>query len=134
VNLDTYDTPDDLYRARGENLNQNRPLFTGDVFRDVTIPGCQETGLGIIVAHPCSFRVGEGKLTDRALAAVVRESQREGRNAWTRGFFDRMPLPDLDGCGFWVAYLDEIGRAETDRLYRGQRVACLSQGHGKVLN
>jgi hypothetical protein len=127
VNLDTYESPDDLYRARGDDVNPNRPLFTGDVLRDVAIPGCQDGGMAIIIAHPCSFRVGDGKLAERTLASVVREEPRQGPGAWTRGFFDRMPLPDLDGPGFWACDLDLIGRADTEAFLRTERTACLSE-------
>jgi hypothetical protein len=82
VNLDTYNEPEDLYRARADEVNPNRPLFTGDVFRDVPIPGTQDHGMALILAHPCSFRMGAGKLADRILVAAVRGISKQGRNAW----------------------------------------------------
>jgi hypothetical protein len=105
VNLDTYDSPDGLYSARGGEVNPNRPVFTGDVFRDVAIPGVQAEGMALVVAHPCSFRVGEGQLAERLLAARVEPTAKQGPNAWRNGFLDRMPLTDLDGTGYWVGHL-----------------------------
>lgn len=127
MNLDTYNDPGELYRARGEDVNPNRPLFTGDVFEDVPVPSTQDNGMALILAHPCSFRVGEGRLADRVLVAAVHQTPKQGANVWKRGFLDRMPLPDLDGPGFWAAYFEETGRAVTDDLLATKRLACLSE-------
>lgn len=127
MNLDTYDSTDDLYAARGAEVNPNRPVFTGDVFRDAAIPGVQTEGMALVVAHPCSFRVGEGRLAERLLAARVEPIAKQGPNAWRNGFFDRMPLPDLDGTGYWVGHLDKIGRSLTADLLETERMACLSE-------
>lgn len=126
MNLDTYGTADDLYLARGGEVNPNRPLFTGDVFRNLEVPGVQGSGMAFIIAHPCSFRVGDGQLADRLLAASVEPAAKQGPNAWCRGFLDRMPLTDLDGTGYWVGHLDKIGRSLTTDLSATERVACLS--------
>jgi hypothetical protein len=126
VNLDTYSNSDDLYLARGDEVNPNRPVFTGDVFRDVPIPGVQEAGMALVVAHPCSFRVGEGQLADRLLVARVEPTTKQGPNAWRTRFLDRMPLADLDGPGYWVGQLDYVGRSLTADLLATERMACLS--------
>lgn len=127
MNLDTYDDPGDLYLTRGDDVNPNRPLFTGDVLQDVEIPGVQESGMAVVLAHPCSFRVGQGRLAERVLVASVREMQRPGRNAWTRGYLNRTPLPDLDGPGFWAGYFDDLGKALSEELLSTRRTACASQ-------
>jgi hypothetical protein len=126
MNLDTYEEPSSLYRSRGEEVNPHRPLFTGDVLRDVPVPGTQDGGMALVLAHPCSFRAGGGQLSDRVLVCSVSAMSKAGANAWRTGFFSRMPLPDLDGPGFWAASLDEIGRALVDDLLVTQRLACLS--------
>jgi hypothetical protein len=126
MNLDTYGEAAALYIARGAEVNANRPLFTGDVFRDIIIPGLP-AGLAMIVAHPCTFRRGAGELRERVLASVVGPMQREGPNAWARGLFDRMPLPDLDGNGMWAARFGDIGQAAISDLLAAERVACLSE-------
>jgi hypothetical protein len=38
LSLETFETPDDLYLARGDEVNPLRPLFTGDVVAGVAIP------------------------------------------------------------------------------------------------
>jgi hypothetical protein len=126
VNLDTYDDPAALYLTRGGDVNPYRPLFTGDVFQDVPIPGTQDGGMALILAHPCTFRMSAGRLADRVLVAAVHETAKEGRNAWKRGLLDRMPLPDLDGSGFCAAYFDQTGRALVKDLLGTSRLACLS--------
>lgn len=98
MNLDTYDSPDDLYLARGGEVNPNRPIFTGDVLRNVPIPGVQDEGMALVLAHPCSFRVDQGQLADRLLVARVKPMTKQGAKVWTSGFLDRMPLTDLDGA------------------------------------
>lgn len=85
MSLDTYVAPEDIYRARGDEVNPHRPLFTGDVYRDVAIPGTQEGGMAVVLAHPCSFRKGPA-LIDRILVAAVRETSKFGASGWTRGY------------------------------------------------
>jgi hypothetical protein len=53
MNLDTFGDPSSFYRTRGEEVQRERPLFTGDVFRNVAIPETQEGGMALILAHPC---------------------------------------------------------------------------------
>jgi len=127
VTLATYTDPEELYLARGGEVNPNRPLFTGDVLLDVSIPGVQGRGLGIVVAHPCSIRGRQGRLTDRILVAAVRSRERVSRTSWADGFYDLCPLPDLNGHGYCVGHLDELGRAATSDAMGTVRVACLSE-------
>lgn len=116
-----------LYLARGEEVNANRPLFTGDVILDIPIPGVQDAGPAIIVAHPCSIRGTAGRLLDPTLAAAVRPQDQISRKSWPDGFYDRSPLPELGDLGYCVTWLDQIGRAETDRVVDATRIACLSE-------
>jgi len=127
VSLDTYTDAGSLYTARTGEVNANRPTFTGDVFRNMAIPGVQQEGLAMIVAHPCSFRKGAGQLNQRVLVTTVEPVQKVGRNAWTKGLFDRMPLPDLDGDGMWAAHFGGIGHASTSDFRTPNRFACLSE-------
>ena len=127
MTLETYEAPDDLYLARGEDVNPLRPLFTGDVVADLAIPGVQDGGLAAIVAHPCSMRGKDARLEPRVLAAAVAGSGKIGRTAWVTGNFGLMPLPDLLEAGqLWVARLDDIGKALTADIMAGVRFACLS--------
>lgn len=126
MSLDTYNTPDELYVARGDEVNPNRPLFTGDVFAPLAVAGLDTPTMVMVIAHPCSFRAG-ALLADRVLVAAVRPCDNHGRGAWTRGLFDRTPLPDLLGTGHWAAHLDEIARAHSNQLEVAERIASLSE-------
>jgi len=127
LSLETFEQPGDLYLARGDDINPLRPLFTGDVVADVAIPGVQDGGMAVVVAHPCSMRGKDAQLEPRMLAASVAEHGKVGRAAWAKGNFGLMPLPDLLEAGkLWVARLDDIGKAVTADMMTGVRVACLS--------
>ena len=126
MELATYSDSASLYRARGGDVNLYRPLFTGDVFRDIGIPGLPGTGLALVIAHPCSFRGGEGRLGPTVLVARVQTVAKEGASAWASRFYDKMPLPDLDGPGYWAGLFDSIGLATSEALLADERVACLS--------
>lgn len=105
-----------------------RPLFTGDVLADVAIPGVQDGGLAMIVAHPCAMRGRNAQLEQRILTVAVRSHEKVGRAAWREGYSDRMPLPDLVEEGAChVAHLAEMGKAVCEHLERGARMACLSE-------
>lgn len=126
--LETYKSADQLYQARAEEINALRPLFSGDVLADVGIPGVQDGGMAMIVAHPCAMRGKNAQLKVRILAAAVRPHEQVGRGAWTRGYSDRVPLPDLVEEGsFHVAQLDDVGKVRRDELDVAARLACLSE-------
>ncbi|MGO9873304.1 MAG: hypothetical protein ACLPVY_05840 [Acidimicrobiia bacterium] len=127
MTLASYDDSGELYLTRGDEVKPNRPLFTGDVFLDVAVPGVQDGGLVIVVAHPCSLRGAQGRLLERSLVSVVHSHDKVSRTSWPNGFYDRMPLPDLDEHGFCVALLDQLGSAATADLTASVRVACLSE-------
>ena len=55
MSLQTFEKPGDLYLARGDEVNPFRPLFTGDIVADAAIPGVQDGGKAVVVAHPCSM-------------------------------------------------------------------------------
>ena len=128
MNLATYEAAAELYLARGDDVNPNRPVFTGDVFRNIGIPGVQTEGVGLVVAHPCSFRVGNGRLAECVLMARVEPIGKQGARAWAKRFFDRMPLEDVEGeHSYWAAHLDKVGRAVASDLLATERLACLSE-------
>lgn len=126
MSLETYDSVDELYLARSGEVNPCRPLLTGDVIQDVDIPGTDGRAPAIIIAHPCQMRGKNAKLNARILCARVHSHCQVDKTAWTTGFYDRMPLPDLVGDGaLHVGDLNMIGLAETRQLDGGQRMACL---------
>jgi hypothetical protein len=127
MTLEVWECPDQLYAARGGEVNSLRPLFTGDVFEDVAIPGIQPGGMAMIIAHPCSMRGQEARLEPGVLMAAVEEGEKTGKSAWARGYYGLMPLPELtEADTLFVARLDDIGKAETASLLSGTRIACLS--------
>ena len=127
MSLSDWEAAQSLYLARAGEVSEYRPLFIGDVIRGPSIGGAPATDLVMIIAHPCAMRSGP-HLSPSVLAAAVRPHAAEAPARWVDGFFNRMPLPDLDGDGgsFHVAWLDQIGLVSTADLQNGERIACLS--------
>ena len=126
MNLEKAINPDRLYHALSADVDDARPLFTGDVLESVDIPGVGKS-TAIVIAHPCSIRGRLGSLKERILVAAVTEHQKLPDDKWIAGYFDRMPLAGLPiRGGFHVARLDQLGLAETDEVRRAIRIACLS--------
>ena len=59
-----------LYRARGDEVAAQRPLFTSDVFFDVNVEGEEQTRNVVVLQHPCVIRKGI-ELTPNLLVAEV---------------------------------------------------------------
>ncbi len=116
-----------LYLALGDDVNPARPIFTGDVFEHVDIPGVG-TASAIVIGHPCSIRGRNGSLQDRIPVAAIEDHQIHPPESWAKGFFDRMPLPGLPLSGeYHAARLGEFGLAATSSLETSKRIACLSE-------
>ena len=113
MTLDSWEVPGHLYLARADEVPHSRPLFTGDVFEDVPIPGVQESGGAIVLAHPCSIRGKNAKLLESILVGAVGAPDEVPPQKWESGYLDRMPLPELGGpdTSFAVAWLGRIGLA-----------------------
>jgi hypothetical protein len=128
LSLDGCEAPDRLYLARGAEVSPCRPLFTGDVLEDIAIPGVQEHGAAMVIAHPCGMRGRQAQLLERILFAAVTPHDPVPGHKWSEGFYDRMPLPELRGPGeeFAAAWLDRLGRAARDDVLGSDRIACLS--------
>ena len=115
-----------LYWAIGPEVSQHRPLFTGDIFACVEIPGVGKSP-AIVIGHPCSFRGRSGKLAERIPVASVKPHQRLPPQNWSKGYFNRMPLSALPlEDEFHVAWLDQFGLGLTSSLLEAKRIACLS--------
>src|SRR5437867_724925 len=108
----TLDSPahaDDLYRYRGDPVPRERPLFQGDVFKDVEIPGLDDgPGYGMVVTHPCTMR-NNGLVRDRLLVGRVSQGA-EVPLPW-EGNYKIMPLPGLvpGDQRHWRLTFDEVG-------------------------
>jgi len=59
-----------LFRARGDEVVAQRPIFTGDIFFDVTVEGEGSAKNVIVLQHPCVIRRGI-ELTPKLLVAEV---------------------------------------------------------------
>ncbi|MCA1601251.1 MAG: hypothetical protein LC776_06280, partial [Acidobacteria bacterium] len=108
MSLDTWDDPEQLFLVRGADVSASRPLFTGDILDGVPIPGVQDDGTAMVVAHPCSMRGRAAQLLDRITVVAVRPHDYVPPHKWRDGFYDRMPLPEVRGLGaaFAAAHLD----------------------------
>lgn len=127
ADLDCPRSADELYLARGGEVEPYRPVITGDIFEGVTIPGSDgEAGLAMILAHPCSMRRG-AHLRSHVQMAPVRQGGPIRLDGWD-GNYGVMPLPGLQEAGEMSdrAVFEEAGRVPTDLLTPGRRVACLS--------
>ena len=124
--LECLEAAEDLYlAATPDEVEPSRPMLTGDVFKDVNIPGVDHTGLGIVLTHPCSMRTDGVTLAKRLLMARVSASTAVPLRSWKKGHFKVMPLPLLMG-EHHSAPFDEMGMVESTSLCATNRVACLT--------
>jgi len=117
---------DEIYLARGDEVEPFRPIIQGDIFRDVTIPSLEAThDLAMVIAHPCNMRAG-AVLRPRVQMVPVLRHEPLTFDEWPEGHFRFFPLPNLllDNKHY-AARLDETGMVESAMLTCGRRVACL---------
>ncbi len=123
---------DSLYRARGTEVSATRPIFTGDVFTGVHLPG--STGKTkarsvIVLQHPCSMRTNGVDLAWQVLVAEVANRKELDEHGWVGGNYNLMPLPNIRPD---VANQRQHQAANFDNLYTvapdllTSRMACLS--------
>ena len=117
-----------LYRARGDEVVAQRPIFTGDIFFGVPVIGEDEPKNVVVLQHPCVIRKGL-TLTPKLLVAEVRPEQLRKPSQWTR-FPRQMPMAELvvDGspphyAGFFVDHQLVVSAS----LDVNRRVASMSQ-------
>jgi hypothetical protein len=121
-----------LYRARGDEVLQHRPIFTGDIFEKVVVQnpdGSTKRKNVIIVQHPCAMRSNGVDLVSRLLVAEVRNHKVIPPDEW-RGYGKSMPLPELippvaTGRRNQAGFFDELHLVGPQALT--DRIACLSQ-------
>ena len=125
---------EDLWLARGdEEVNPNRPILTGDVFKLGEIPGVSNeescgSELGMIVSHPCAMREGP-QLRSRIEVVRVLIGKPVEPTGWGQ-YKTRLPLPGLetdDDETEYYAALDLSGRIESSVIDLFARLACLSE-------
>src|SRR3954447_22221211 len=72
-----------LYRARGDEVVAQRPIFTGDIIFDVPVIGEDESKNVLVLQHPCVIRRGL-ILTPKLLVAEVRPEGVQRPSRWDR--------------------------------------------------
>lgn len=118
--------PTKLYSAREPEVNEYRPLFTGDIFTDIDIPGVGKLP-AMIIGHPCSMRGRNGALADQIPVAAIKAHEQVPKENWATGFYNRMPLEGLPlDEPFHAAHLDLFGLSHTTDILDADRIACLS--------
>lgn len=115
--LETPDSWDSIYSARGEEIEDARPPFTGDVYD-------AEGSLLMLVQHPCALRRGVA-MYDRLLVVKVKSSGKP-RSNWAAHAFTEMPLPELNE-EHYIGDFTEVDIIESTSLQRSPRLAVLSQ-------
>lgn len=113
-----------LYR-RKKGVRQPRPLFTGDVFRDVPIIG-EESGDVVILQHPCSLLDEHNELRSVLLVAKLIDFEAVTVAGW-KGNYDFMPLVVDEGTPVQhraVAF-NELALVRSAELSYERRLACM---------
>ena len=126
--LDAPDEDAEIYEARGEEVDDLRPICQGDVFDGLCLPGFEEGDheMVLLTQHPCSLRKGAA-LRPRLQAVPVRSHRYVKPAKWATSDLKVFPLPDLEGSKHLAADLAEAGVVTPDQLAAAQRVAVLSQ-------
>lgn len=122
---------DSLYRARGDEVSLARPIFTGDVFAGLRLPGrtgSVKSRSVMVVQHPCSMRADGVALSWQILVAEVSNRRLLSEPEW-QGNVNLMPLPELmpdqtSQARHQAADFDALYTVSPDLLVN--RVACLS--------
>lgn len=127
------DTPADwasVYRARGEDVVGHRPVFTGDIFLQVSVPNELELKDVIVLQHPCAIRTNGITLVPRLLVAEVRPFHKVFPNEWETKYFRHFPLIDFRSeqtQPHHAAFFVEVHVVPRENLVLERRHCCLSQ-------
>jgi len=119
-----------LYRARGKEVTRHRPVFTGDVFADVSLTGEDQPKTLIILQHPCAIRTDGVALMPRLLMAEVIPAGILLPSQWAGGYYKQLPLAELrpdDAPAHFAALFTKHHLATPAELDAGRRIACMSQ-------
>jgi hypothetical protein len=124
------ESEDDLYLARGDEVEPYRPLLQGDVFSEVFIPGVEIVHeFAVVASHPCSMRRG-AVLRERLQLLPVTTYPHVPLDDWPVGHFRVFPLPSLDPARsghHFAAIYEEVGMVRSSELTPHRRVATLTE-------
>lgn len=124
----------DLYRARGDEVQSCRPYLTGDVFAGVKTMSADGTTKArdvLIIQHPCALRTNGVDLVPQLLVAKIQSFRLLTPEDW-KGSGKMMPLPFLypeastDRKRHFAGMFDTLFLVTPDQLGTC-RVACMSQ-------
>lgn len=118
-----------LFRARGDEVVAQRPIFTGDIFFDVTVEGEDTAKNVIVLQHPCVIRRGV-ELTPKLLVAEVAPAPALLPSKWAEGHYRQLPLAELVLASTpedFAAFFDRQHLVKRTNLSLGARVASVSQ-------
>jgi hypothetical protein len=121
---------DSLYRARGDEVSEHRPVFTGDVFFGVNVAGEAGPKNVMILQHPCAIRLDGVRLMPKLLVAEVTASGVLEPSRWAGGYYKQLPLAALrpgEKTEHFAAFFTKHHLVTPEELDGGYRVACMSQ-------
>ncbi|BAD56425.1 hypothetical protein [Nocardia farcinica] len=111
-----------LYRNKS-GVQQPRPVFTGDVYRDVPAVDDDKPSTVMILQHPCALLDKNNELRDVLLTAKVVDYKEVSAREWA-GNFDVMPLVLATAKHQAVAF-DQLALVRSSELELTKRVACM---------
>ena len=126
---------DALYRARGDEVSQMRPVFTGDVFTGLRLSGSTgriKARSVMVLQHPCSMRTNGVDLAWQVLVAEVTNRKELDEAGWAGGNYNLMPLPGLrpeatNQSKHQAANFDNLYTVSPGLLVPSARLVSLSQ-------
>lgn len=126
------DAPDwaSLYRARGDEVSEHRPVFTGDVFFDVAVDAEDTPKNVIVLQHPCAIRMDGVTLMPKLLVAEVNPDGILKPSKWVGGHYKLLPLAALrpgEKPENFAAFFTKHHLVTPEQLTAGGRLACMSQ-------
>lgn len=125
-----------LYRRKA-GVQQPRPIFTGDVFENISVIGEDDSVTVVILQHPCALFDSNNNLREVLLAARLVDHAQVSVSGWT-GNYDIMPLVvhETDPLLHQAVALNQLVlvRSSELELKLKKRVACMEiEGVSRLL-
>lgn len=123
---------DSMWQYRSKSVQAPRPVFTGDVFFDISIDGTAEAPVAgvLVLQHPCALRSDGNELLPKILVAEVRLHPDQRSSTQWNGSFNLMPLTGLlepRKTDSYAGFFDHLHFAEREALDPRKRVACMDK-------
>ena len=114
-----------LYR-RKRGVRELRPVFTGDVYYEITPIGEEGPATVVILQHPCALQNADNELRDILLAAKVVDHAEVPVSQWT-GNYDIMPLviSQAKPPSYQAIDFNQLALVRTADLRHHKRGACM---------